>query len=98
VLSGEVGTSTTWDDVDTIHTPQNTGVSNPHHIPPWIPHRFWPSPNATEDTTILVWAHPNPKDMDDKMDRYFFTCLLRYISDVSEKKEQLSLLKVMLIQ
>jgi hypothetical protein len=63
-----------------------------------MPHRFWPSPNAKEDTTMLVWAHPNPDDMNDKMDRLFFASLLGYVSEVSEKKASLSLLQVMLMQ
>ncbi|EXJ73992.1 uncharacterized protein A1O5_02286 [Cladophialophora psammophila CBS 110553] len=36
--------------------------------------------------------------MDDKMDRIFFQNLLMYVSDVSEGKERLSLLQVMLMQ
>ncbi|KAJ9615584.1 hypothetical protein H2200_001659 [Cladophialophora chaetospira] len=98
VLSGEIGTTTTYSRIDTIHTPENTPPSRPHNIPPWGPHRFWPSPNATEDTTIMVWAHPNPTDMEDKMDRLFFQCLLFYVSDISEKKAPLSLLQVMIMQ
>jgi hypothetical protein len=98
VLSGEVGTTTTYSLIDTIHTPETAPASNPYHIPPWMPHRFWPSPAATEDTTILVWAHPNPEHMDDKMDRLFFQTLLMYVSDVREGKVGISLLQVMIIQ
>ncbi|KAK6379688.1 hypothetical protein LTS17_005760 [Exophiala oligosperma] len=64
---------------------------------PWTPHTFWPDPNPQEDTTILLWAHPNPNDMDDKMDRLFFQNLLMYVSDVAEGKERSSILQVMLI-
>ncbi|OAP63711.1 hypothetical protein AYL99_02938 [Fonsecaea erecta] len=98
VLSGEVGTTTTYSRIDTIHNAQNTPDSNPHHVEPYLPHTFWPSPNATEDSTFLLWAHPNPDDMDDKMDRLFFQTLLMYVSDISEGKEQLSVLQIMLIQ
>ncbi|KIW22989.1 uncharacterized protein PV07_11225 [Cladophialophora immunda] len=98
VLAGEVGTTTTYAQIDTIHTAQNTPPMKPHHIAPYMPHRFWPSPGAQEDSVILLWAHPNPKDMDDKMDRLFFQSLLIYVSDISEGKEPLSLLQVMLIQ
>ncbi|KIW65281.1 hypothetical protein, variant [Phialophora macrospora] len=98
VLSGQVGTTTTFSTIDAIYTPETTPASNPCHIVPWVPHRFWPSPAATEDTTILLWAHPNPEHMDDKMDRLFFQTLLLYLSDVSEGKERLDLLQVMIIQ
>ncbi|KIX98941.1 uncharacterized protein Z520_05402 [Fonsecaea multimorphosa CBS 102226] len=98
MLSGEVCTTTTYSQIDNVHTPQNTPRERPHHIEPWMPHRFWPSPNAKEDTTFLVWAHPNPDDMDDKMDRLFFQNLLMYVSDISEGKEQISLLQIMLTQ
>ncbi|EXJ56785.1 hypothetical protein A1O7_07129 [Cladophialophora yegresii CBS 114405] len=98
VLSGEVGTTTTYSLIDTIHTPQNTPPSNPYHIAPWMPHRFWPSPAATEDTVMLVWAHPNPEGLADKMDRLFFQTLLMYVSDVREGKAALSLWQVMVVQ
>lgn len=98
MVSGEVGTTTTYGTVDTIHTPQNTPESRPHQIPPWHPHRFWPSPSATEDSTLIVWAHPNPDDMDDKMDRLFFQNVLMYVSDVAEEKEKLSVPQAMLMQ
>ena len=98
VLSGEIGTSTTYSVIDTIHTPETTNESNPHEIRPWVPHRFWPSPTSKEDTVILVWAHPNPDDMDEKMDRLFFQSLLMYVSDIAEKKESMSLTQIMLMQ
>ena len=93
-----MGTTTTYAAVDTIHTPSTTGEAKPHEIVPWVPHNFWPDPNASEDITILVWAHPDPDDMDEKMDRLFFQNLLMYVSDVAEGKEKLSVLQVMLTQ
>ncbi|KIW83376.1 hypothetical protein Z517_02621 [Fonsecaea pedrosoi CBS 271.37] len=83
VLSGELGTTTTYSRIDTIHTPQTTPPARPHHIAPYMPHQIWPSPSAKEDTTMLIWAHPNPKDMDDKMDRLFFQTLLLYRRHIS---------------
>ncbi|KAK7900711.1 hypothetical protein LTR67_002995 [Exophiala xenobiotica] len=86
VVCGSIGTTTTYSAIDTIHTPPDTttttGAAKPHEIAPWVPHSFWPDPNASQDTTILVWAHPNPDDMDEKMDRLFFQNLLMYVSDV----------------
>jgi hypothetical protein len=93
-----VGTTTTYDLVDTIHTPETTNEAHPYEITPMTPHTFWPDPSATEDTTFLIWAHPNPDDMDERMDRLFFQNLLKYISDVAEKKEPLSILQIMLMQ
>ncbi|OAG45697.1 hypothetical protein AYO21_00333 [Fonsecaea monophora] len=81
--SGELGTTTTYSRIDTIHTPQTTPPARPHHIAPYMPHQIWPSPSAKEDTTMLIWAHPNPKDMDDKMDRLFFQTLLLYRRHIS---------------
>ncbi|KAL6249010.1 hypothetical protein RBB50_004073 [Rhinocladiella similis] len=98
VLSGSVGTTSTYTTIDTVHTPSTTGEASPHTMPPWTPHTFWPDPDAREDTTILLWAHPNPDDMEDKMDRLFFQNLLMYVSDVAEGKERLSILQVMLVQ
>lgn len=47
---------------------------------------------------MLVWAHPNPDDMDGKLDRLFFQNILMYVSDISEGKEKMSLGQVMLMQ
>ena len=93
-----MGTTTTYDLVDTIHTPENTGEANPYEITPMKPHTFWPDPTATEDTTFLIWAHPNPDDMDERMDRLFFQSLLLYLSDISDGKEQMSILQIMRMQ
>ncbi|KAK5456385.1 hypothetical protein LTR20_009326 [Exophiala xenobiotica] len=102
VVRGSIGTTTTYSAIDTIHTHPDTtttgAATKPHEIAPWVPHSFWPDPNASQDTTILVRAHPNPDDMDEKMDRLFFQNLLMYVSDVAEGKEKLSVLQVMLTQ
>jgi hypothetical protein len=50
----------------------------------------------TEDAVILVWAHPAGGDAD--MDKVFFGNLLRYLSDVYEKKANLNPLKAMRMQ
>ena len=47
---------------------------------------------------MLVWAHPNPKEMEDKMDRLFFANVLGYVSDAAEGKVSMSLLQMMLMQ
>jgi hypothetical protein len=109
VLRGEIGTTTTYAALDTIHTPRTCPPSHPHTINPWVPHTFWPSPAATEDSTLLVWAHPNPVagggggagwhgDDEKIMDRLFFQNILMYTSDVAEGKEKLGLVRVMLMQ
>jgi len=73
-----------------------TPPGEPHEITPWVPHRFWPVPDAKEDSTLIVWAHPD--DADDKMDDVFFKNLLMYTSDVHEGKAKLSLSQIMLTQ
>ena len=75
-----------------IQTPKD----GPHEIKPWVPHTFHPVPESTEDTIILMWAHPD--DVDEIMDRIFFTNLLMYASDVAEGKVSLNPLQIMLIQ
>jgi hypothetical protein len=92
ILAGRVGTTLGYPLTDTIWTPTDP----PHKIPPWQPHSFWPVPDSTEDAVLLVWAHPsNPPEA---MDRVFFTNILRYVSDVHEKKVGLDVLQVMLMQ
>ncbi|MCJ1341510.1 hypothetical protein MMC09_006806 [Bachmanniomyces sp. S44760] len=61
----------TWTPQDPIQT-----------IIPYRPHRFWPCPSATEDSTILIWAHPS--NAESAMDGLFFMNLLRWISDVKD--------------
>ena len=52
--------------------------------------------NSPEDTILLVWTHPD--DVDEMMDRVFFTNLLMYVSDVHEKKVSLNPFQIMLTQ
>jgi hypothetical protein len=59
-------------------------------------HTFYPCPDATEDSTMYMWAHPEA--VPDPMDRLFFQCLLGYLSDVYEKKQSMSVLQVMVNQ
>ncbi|KAF2116528.1 hypothetical protein BDV96DRAFT_28095 [Lophiotrema nucula] len=92
VSSGLLGTTTTWDNVDKAFTPAD-GVQE---FPPWMPHRFWPHPEAKEDTTIYVWAHPD--QVQQPMDWLFFLNLLRYISDVDEGKAKLDPFYIMTVQ
>ncbi|OCK73577.1 hypothetical protein K432DRAFT_438272 [Lepidopterella palustris CBS 459.81] len=92
VLSGKVGTTSTYDAVDQIWTAEDP----PHQITPWTPHNFWPCPESTEDTTILVWAHP--ENVPDPMDWLFFQNLLMLISDISEKKANMDPFQIMLLQ
>jgi hypothetical protein len=92
VLAGRVGTTNGYSLTDTIWTPADP----PHEIPPWQPHSFWPVTDNTEDSVILVWAHPSGTP--DAMDRLFFTNLLRYISDVHERKLSMDVLQLMMTQ
>jgi hypothetical protein len=45
---------------------------------------------------MLMWAHPD--NVDEMMDRVFFTSLLMYNSDVHEKKVSLNPFQIMLTQ
>lgn len=94
VLSGCVGTTEGYDVQDIIWTPSMT--TTPHEITPNIPHKFWPVPDCEEDSTILLWAHPDGSDED--MDRIFFGNLLRYMSDVHAKKVTMDPFRMMLMQ
>ena len=82
VLSGAIGTTEGYSLEDRINTPETTKIA--HQIPPNIPHTFWPVAGLTEDTVILLWAHPDGGDAD--MDKVFFGNILRYLSDVHEKR------------
>jgi len=75
-----------------VYTPEDGS----HEIKPWVPHTFHPFAENTEDAILLMWAHPD--NMDEVMDRVFFTNLLRYISDVHEKKASLNPFQIMLTQ
>jgi hypothetical protein len=61
-----------------------------------IRNRFWPHPDAKEDTVMYLWAHPD--GVQDPMDVLFFKTLLGYLSDVNEGKASLNLLQLMLMQ
>lgn len=61
-----------------------------------MPHTFWPVPDSTEDMVLLVWAHPD--NVNEAMDRVFFTNLLAYVSDVYEKKVAMNPFQIMLTQ
>ncbi|XPS95040.1 hypothetical protein M3J09_004334 [Ascochyta lentis] len=91
VAKGTVGTTTGWDVQDRTWTKANT----PHEIEPWVPHRFWPHPEADQDTVLYLWAHP---DVDESMDRLFFENLLMYVSDASEGKGKLDLVQMLVTQ
>lgn len=65
-------------------------------VKPWVPHSFNPVPNSPEDTILLVSAERS--NADDIMDRVFFTNLLKYASDVYEKKVSLNPFQIMLLQ
>jgi hypothetical protein len=92
VKTGIVGTTDGWDAKDKTWV----GESEVHEIPPYIPHRFWPHPDAKEDTVMYVWAHPD--GVQEPMDQLFFENLLRYVSDVAEGKAGLSMVQIMLMQ
>ncbi|GAM41091.1 hypothetical protein TCE0_041f13952 [Talaromyces pinophilus] len=92
VLQGKIATVEGWSVTKRIWTPED----EQHEIKPWVPHSFQPVPDSTEDTIILVWAHP--EDVDEMMDRVFFKNLLMYVSDVHEKKVSLNPFQIMLTQ
>ena len=75
-----------------VYTPED----GEHEIKPWTPHRFHSYADSTEDCIFLVWAHPD--DVDELMDRVFFTNMLTYVSDVHEKKVSMNPFQIMLIQ
>lgn len=92
VLTGTLGTTSGWDAKDQTWT----AASGKQELRPWIPHTFWPCPNATEDTTFLVWAHP--QHVEEPMDWMFFRNLLLLVSDIYEKKVAMDVLQIMLTQ
>ncbi|KAJ4381042.1 hypothetical protein N0V86_003389 [Didymella sp. IMI 355093] len=67
-----------------------------HEIEPWTPHCFWPHPEAQENSTMYVWAHPDAGD--ESMDRLLFENLLKYVSDASEGKGRLDLVQMLVMQ
>lgn len=92
VLQGQIATVEGFSVTNRVHTRED----GPREIKPWVPHSFNPVPESPEDTIVLVWAHP--EDVDEMMDRVFFTNLLRYVSDVHEKKTSMNLFQIMLLQ
>lgn len=74
----------------------STPKDGPQEIKPYLPHTFYPVADSTEDSVILIWAHPD--NVDEVMDRVFFSNLLMYVSDVHEKKVSLSPFQIMLTQ
>ncbi|KAL1601077.1 hypothetical protein SLS59_005746 [Nothophoma quercina] len=91
VTKGTVGTTTSYELTDRAWS---KGME-PFEIKPWTPHKFWPHPEAQEDTVLYLWAHP---DVDEKMDRLFFENLLMYVSDASEGKGRLDLVQMLVTQ
>ncbi|KAH6618634.1 hypothetical protein C7974DRAFT_400527 [Boeremia exigua] len=91
VTQGTVGTTTGYELTDTVWA---AGMQ-PQEIVPWVPHRFWPDPDASEDSTVYVWAHP---DADEWMDRLFFENLLKYVSDASEGKVKIDMVQMLVTQ
>ena len=81
-----------WSVTTTVYTRED----GPHEIKPCVPHSFNTVPGSPEDTILLVFAHPD--DVDEVMDRVFFTNLLKYASDVYEKKVSLNPFQIMLLQ
>jgi hypothetical protein len=94
VKSGIVGTTSSYSALDRKHVGESDIVT----IDEWEPHRFWPHPEASGDSVMYVWAHPDETGKGDEMDRAFFENLLRYLSDVVEGKKGLDLVQVMLMQ
>lgn len=54
VTNGLIGTTLGYEAKD-----QAWGAGTHHAIPPWTPHCFWPHPDAIEDSTMFVRAHPD---------------------------------------
>lgn len=99
ILQGQMGTTLGYEYEDKIWTPENT--KTPHEIKPYTPHRFWPIPDATEDATMLVWAHPKMNEEGDfppALDQWFFLTLFKYMNDVHEGKASLDIGQIMLMQ
>jgi hypothetical protein len=92
VKRGIVGTTDGWSATDN----KWAGESDIVELGTYTPHRFWPHPDAQEDTVLYLWAHPD--GVEEPMDQLFFENLLRYLSDVVEGKRGLSLVQVMLMQ
>ncbi|KAF2103825.1 hypothetical protein NA57DRAFT_50692 [Rhizodiscina lignyota] len=92
VLKGSIGTTTTYSKIDTIRTPD----MGPVNVRTMVPHSIWPDPNATEDSVLLMWAHPT--DVPGPMDSLFFKNLFMYVADVDAGEVKMDLLQIMLMQ
>jgi len=92
VLSGRVGTTRGWEAADHIVEPKDGVVK----IGLYEPHTFWPVAEETQNTTMILWPHPNA--VPEPMDAVFFKHILFYLSDVFEGKAKLNPLQVMLMQ
>lgn len=92
MLQGKIGTTLEYAYKDRIFTP----FDGPYRINTWVPHTFWPVPDSTEDCVMLVWAHPS--NVPEPMDWLFFSNLLGYVSEASEKKMSMDPFQVMYMQ
>lgn len=89
-LRGKIGTTEGYTTTDRVVTPAD-GL---HELAPWQPHTFWPVADAEEDSTLVIWAHP--QDVPDPMDWVFFHNMLGYLSDADAKKVTLNPLQMMM--
>ncbi|KAJ4352544.1 uncharacterized protein N0V89_007893 [Didymosphaeria variabile] len=92
MAKGKICTTSTYEAKEATHS-RGDAV---HHIAPYMPHSFHPCADATEDSTMYMWAHPEA--VPDPMDRLFFQSLLGFLSDVHEKKASMSILQIMVNQ
>lgn len=92
VTQGSLGTTTGYDVTDTIW---REGMA-PQEIAPWTPHAFWPDAGGEGDCEVFIWAHPEVGEAG--MDRLFFASLLRFVSDVAEGREGMSIVQLMVTQ
>jgi len=67
-----------------------------HLLKACVKSRFFPHPDAEEDTVFYLWS--TPEDVADPMDAAFFECLLRYASDVAEGKRRMNVFQIMVLQ
>jgi len=77
VASGKVGTTLDYAGRDRVWTRED----GTHEIKPWVPHTFWPHPEAGEDTVVYIVAHPD--NVKEPMDWLFFINLLYLVSESS---------------
>lgn len=92
IIKGTVMCRTGYERTDKVCVPSDGIIT----LPPWFPHTFFPDPNMTEDSTIMIWAHPD--DTPRAMDMPFWRGILSYTSDVYEGKADFDLVQTMMIQ